>query len=538
MSLKPLASQRSFYHTDYLCADLFAPANRYRLFREKIWPKLLELSPKLHALYCEDNGRPAIDPVLLCGVTLLQFIEKVADRGASEHVVYHLGWKYALDLELDYEGFHSTVLVYFRDRLEEKKAQRMIFDGVVKLLMELGLVKRKGKQRLDSTHIVGYVKAMSWLECAMETLRLGLEDLKAEVGSKKRPEFWERLWVSYVQSQLDWRLSKTEHASRYRQCGQDMRGLLEWIDRSDPKLSEREAVKLLRRVFEEQFEVVEGKLELTTKRPSAAVQNPHDPDAHYADKGTKQWIGYKVHVLESVDPQQPIKKKGEPAEHFIIEMLTTEAAQDEMSGLAETLRTEQQHHGIIPQAMYADAGYVTENTLTQAEQNGIELLGPTRPDPHKGAYNSNAFHVDIDKRQAVCPQGNLSSQCSRIRDNYMGTEYYRIEWASQCDRCPVQKQCTRSKSGRRTLVVGLRHDLVQKRRKEMREAGFSKSMHPRNGIEATHSELVRGHAMRRTKYRGLSRVSLSHYFMGAACNVKRYLNLLAFQMRTPTLSPT
>ena len=76
MSVKAVDSQRSFYHTDYLCGDLFGPANRYRLFREKIWPKLLELSPKLHALYCEDNGRPAIDPVLLCGVTLLQFIEK------------------------------------------------------------------------------------------------------------------------------------------------------------------------------------------------------------------------------------------------------------------------------------------------------------------------------------------------------------------------------------------------------------------------------------------------------------------------------
>jgi transposase len=537
MSVRPVDSQRSFYHTDYLCGDLFGRANRYRLFREKIWPKLLELSPKLHALYCEDNGRPAVDPVMLCGVTLLQFMEKVADRGASEHVVYHLGWKYALDLELDYEGFHSTVLVYFRDRLEEEKAERMIFDGVVELRMELGLVKRKGKQRLDSTHIVGYVKAMSWFECAMETLRLGLEDLKAEVGRKKRPEFWGRLWVSYVQSKVDWRLSKTEHASRYRQCGQDMRDLLEWIDRNDPKLSEREAVKLLRRVFEEQFEVVEGKLELITKRPSAAVQNPHDPDAHYADKGTKQWIGYKVHVVESVDPQQPIKKKGEPAEHFITEILTTEAAQDEMAGLTETLKREQQHHEITPQGMYADTGYVTENTLTQAEQNGMELLGPTRPDPHKGAYNTDAFHVDIDKRQAVCPQGNLSSQCSRIKDNYLGTEYYRIEWASQCDRCPVQKQCTRSKSGRRTLVVGLRHDLVQKRREQIREAEFSKSMHPRNGIEATHSELVRGHGLRRTKYRGLSRVSLSHYFMGAACNVKRYLNLLAFQMRQTVLSP-
>jgi transposase len=283
--------------------------------------------------------------------------------------------------------------------------------------------------------------------------------------------------------------------------------------------------------------VVEGKLQPTAKRPPRSVQNPHDPDAHYANKGKKQWVGYKVHVVENVDPNEPAKKKGEPTEHFITEILTTEAAQDEMAGLAEALQREQEHHEIEPQAMYADSGYVTENTLSQAEQNGMELLGPTRPDPHKGPYNADAFHVDIEKRQAVCPQGNLSTQSSRIRDTYMGTEYYRIEWGNQCDGCPVQNQCTRAKDGRRILVVGLRHDLVEKRRKEMREAEFSKSMHPRNGIEGTHSELVRGHGLRRTKYRGLSRVGLSHYFMGAACNVKRYLNLLAFQMRTAALNP-
>ena len=537
MSVRPIDSQRSFYHTDYLCSELFGSTDRYRLFREKIWPKLLELSLKLHSLYCEDNGRPAIDPVLLCGVTLLQFMEKVADRGASDHVVYHLGWKYALDLELSYEGFHPTVLVYFRDRLEERKAERVIFDAVVELLVELGLVKRKGKQRLDSTHVLGYVKEMSRLECAVETLRLALEALAKELRSGERPEFWERLWALYVQSDLHWRLSKKERASRYRQCGQDMRELLEWVGVKSGGLGELEAIKLLSRVFGEQFEVVERKLQPTQKRPPRSVQNPHDPDAHYADKGKKQWVGYKVHVVESVDPEEPAKKKGEPAEHFITEILTTEAAQDEMAGMAEALKREQEHHEIKPAALYADGGYVTENTLTQAQDSGMELLGPTRPDPHKGPYNADAFRVDIEKRQAVCPQGNLSTQCSHIEDAHLGTEYYRIEWASQCDRCPAQKQCTRSKNGRRILVVGLRHDLVQKRRQEMREAEFSKSMHPRNGIEGTHSELVRGHGLRRTKYRGLSRVGLSHYFMGAACNVKRYLNLLAFQMRTPALSP-
>jgi hypothetical protein len=26
----------------------------------------------------------------------------------------------------------------------------------------------------------------------------------------------------------------------------------------------------------------------------------------------------------------------------------------------------------------------------------------------------------------------------RIKDNYQGTEYYRIEWGNQCDSCRVQ----------------------------------------------------------------------------------------------------
>lgn len=528
--------QQSFYHTHFVCSDLFGAGDRYRLFRDKVLPQLLKLRGQLEGLYCEDNGRPGIDPVVLCGVTLLQFMEKVSDRRAAEQVAYHLGWKYGLELELSYPGFHPTVLVYFRDRLEENQAQRVIFDGIVDLLIEQGLIKRGGKQRIDSTHILGYVKEMSRLECASETIRLALEELAGE-GIKPRPEFWERLWVLYVQSRVDWRLSKAERESRYRQCGQDMKELLEWIERAQRELGELESIQLLRRVFVEQFEVVEGVISVRRTRPSQAVQNPHDPDAHYADKGTKQWIGYKVHVMESVDPEKSAKVKAEPGEHFITEIVTTEAAQDEMAGLAEGLKRQQEKHETTPEGVYADGGYVTAGTLAQADATGMELYGPTRPDPHKGIYNAQAFVVDVDNERAVCPQGKSSTQCSRINDSYMGTEYYRFEWGSQCDSCPVQKQCTRAKGGRRFLAVGLRHDLVQKRREEMRAEGFTRSMYPRNGIEGTHSELVRGHGLRRTKYRGLGRVAMSHYFMGAACNVKRWLRRLAFEMEMGGMSP-
>jgi len=50
MSLKPIDGQRSFDHSSYLCGELFGPANRYRLFREKIFPKLVELRDKLESL--------------------------------------------------------------------------------------------------------------------------------------------------------------------------------------------------------------------------------------------------------------------------------------------------------------------------------------------------------------------------------------------------------------------------------------------------------------------------------------------------------
>jgi transposase len=340
-----------------------------------------------------------------------------------------------------------------------------------------------------------------------------------------------------VQSEVDWRLSKVERDSRYRQCGQDMREILDWIDNHESSLGERASVKLLRRVFAEQFEIFEGAIQSRRQRPSRSVQNPHDPDAHYVDKGNKQWTGYKVHVVESVDPELPAKVKGEPGEHFITEIVTVEAAENEKTGLAQALKRQQQHHEIKPQAIYADAGYVTESSLAQAEGNGMKLLGPTRPDPHKGPYNADGFTVDVENQRAVCPQGKTSTQCSHIKDSYMGSEYYRLEWGSQCDCCPVQKQCTRAKSGRRILVVGLRHDLVEQRRKEMKQPEFCRSMYPRNGIEGTHSELVRGHGLRQTKYRGLNRVSLSHYLMGAACNVKRYLRRLAFQIEMATMTP-
>ena len=176
--------QRSLFDVPVLLEGFFEPSDRYRLFREKILPALEAKRSELCALYCEDNGRPAVEPVLALGVSLLQFMEKVPDRKAVENVKLHLGWKYALDLELDEEGFDHTTLVNFRQRLVEGEAVRIGFDAIVDALREAGLVRKGGRQRLDSTHVFGCVAKMSRLECVCDTCQLQTQCTKRKDGRR------------------------------------------------------------------------------------------------------------------------------------------------------------------------------------------------------------------------------------------------------------------------------------------------------------------------------------------------------------------
>ena len=80
---------------------MFSETDRYRLFAQKFCPLLVEARPKLEACYCMSNGRPGVEPVVLLGVSVLQFLERVQDRQAVDLVKYPIGWKPALAQKLD-----------------------------------------------------------------------------------------------------------------------------------------------------------------------------------------------------------------------------------------------------------------------------------------------------------------------------------------------------------------------------------------------------------------------------------------------------
>ena len=61
------------------------------------------------------------------------------------------------------------------DNAGEFSATIVAFQAVIEALQKEGLIPKRAKQRLDSTHVLSAVRDMSALECVRETLRLGLE---------------------------------------------------------------------------------------------------------------------------------------------------------------------------------------------------------------------------------------------------------------------------------------------------------------------------------------------------------------------------
>jgi Transposase DDE domain/Transposase domain (DUF772) len=643
MSLPDFSTQAELFSTAGLSASLFAQTDRYRLFAKLVYPPLAAARPALEKCYCTENGRVALEPVLMLGTSILQFLDGVPDRQAVEMLRYHAGWNFALNRQLGDEVFHPSSLVNFRNRLEEQQQSALGFTIILEALEQAGLVSRQSRQRLDSTQIFGRVARMSRLDCMRETLRLALKELEGALTPETRPNFWLGLWERYVESQTDYRAGSETLARKLAESGIDAWQLLEWLrEPGRCALAAGQQAQLLARVFAEQFELQAGqavaapkekvplaasstpavsealeaaptsveaptnqtqaqaemsnaKAAPETQKPAVAeaaqvasvapqgtgaptmggsqtgqpgedqtqapvtvsgatiqpkdkkelvsdrVQNPHEPEATYSVKGQgenkKEHVGYKVQVAETVCEVE--LAPGEPTRNFIMGMVTHPAYEhDELGALK--MEAEQAAMGLDkPPVQYVDSAYISAQKLVQAQAEGRELIGPALPGPQKeDRFRVSDFQINLEQRQATCPAGKLSTQCSRLVEQSTGKVNYRIEFSTQCHECSLRAQCLGKDQRHRTILVGEHYTALQDRRAQQQTHAFKQRMKHRNAIEGTQSELVRGHGLRRARYRGLTKVKLQNYFIGAACNVKRWLRREAWKLRQPVLVAT
>ena len=211
------------------------PAETVRVARAA-FPKgnvVMRLRDEFSVLYQDEDfrrfyptrGQPALAPWRLALITVFQFLEHLSDRQAADAVRARIDWKYALGLELTDPGFHFSVLTEFRARLVAGQAEHLLLDMMLERFKARGLVKARGKQRTDSTHVLGAVHDLHLLELVAETLRATLDDLAAVVPDWVRgiaqPAWFER----YAHRIEDYRLPKSREKREALVAG-DRRG---WV---------------------------------------------------------------------------------------------------------------------------------------------------------------------------------------------------------------------------------------------------------------------------------------------------------------------
>src|SRR5436190_24097801 len=152
----------------------FPKGNLYMTMREVIGP--IFTNPDFADLY-QARGRPAEAPARLALVLVLKEIEQVSDAEAAEAVRARIDWKYALALELDDSGVDDTILTDFRARLLAQGAEERLLTVLLETLAAAGMLKARGRQRSDSTHVLANIRTMTRLMLLAETMRHALNDL-------------------------------------------------------------------------------------------------------------------------------------------------------------------------------------------------------------------------------------------------------------------------------------------------------------------------------------------------------------------------
>jgi hypothetical protein len=187
----------------------------------------------------------------------MPFAEGLSDRQAADAVRSRIDWKYALSLELTDPGFDHTVLSEFRTRLVTGQAEQLRLETLLSQLRARGLLKARGRQRTDSTHVLAAIRVLNRLELVGETLRRALNSLAVVAPDWLRahvpPEWFDR----YDTRVENYHLPKTTAAREALAAtiGADGRRLLQAVEAATdlPWLQQVPAVQTLRQVWAEQY---------------------------------------------------------------------------------------------------------------------------------------------------------------------------------------------------------------------------------------------------------------------------------------------
>jgi len=264
-------------------------------------------------LYSAGTGAPNAPIRILVAMMALKEAQGISDEQLYEQARFNTLIRNALGLfNSDEEVPTESTYYLFRHKISEYAEQtgrnllEEAFEQITK--EQCHEYKVSGKRiRMDSKLLGSNIGYYSRYGIVHETIRKychanGIEKLSGKDGE-----------------QLSAVLAEKADTVTYRSTKEEIELLLESLGLLMNRLlgtagaDKNKEYELLKRVFEDQYELSSGpgggkkkrvQLRNKTEISSQSVQNPHDPDSEYRDKGGNKVKGYSVNVTETCDEGQ------------------------------------------------------------------------------------------------------------------------------------------------------------------------------------------------------------------------------------------
>src|SRR5512132_1273750 len=453
--------------------------------------------PELFADVVRHGGHPSVPAEVIATVMVLQALEGLSDREAVSALRRDIAWKVACGLRLDDEGFHPTVLVYWRNRLRASERPRRIFEAVGQVVEQTGVLKGRGRRVLDSTILADAVATqdtVTQLVAAIRRVRRLVphaRQVKLSAHDYDRPGKPDCAWDDPQATQ-----------ALVSGLVNDALAVLEAVADLELGAEQAEAVALLALVAGQDVEPGQrpGSWRIARKVAVDRVISVVDPQARHTRKTNAQRRdGYKAHLA------------AEPESGLVTACALTAAnLPDGPTGL-ELLAGEEPGLEVL-----GDSGYGSGQTRAALRAAGhTQTIKPIPlASAVPGGLTVHDFRVDRHAGTVRCPAGAMAPI----------TSSGQVSFARHCQGCPLRRRCTTAKRGRTSRLHPHEDELRAARRRAVTRSFQESYRRWRPMVERSIAWLV-ADGCRRVPYRGIERNQVWLSVRIAALNLRRLLAL-------------
>lgn len=521
--------QLSLFEVDRVFPDSLPKEDWCYTYRDRIYPLIDE--DKFRHLYDNENGRPNTSIKKAVSIIIFMGMEKLSWRAAAFQYPRRLDWLIATRTPLGKVSIDHSTLFKFFVRLEADTTARRFFQKLTEKFADACGTSLK-KQRTDSFFIHGWLRILSRYGLFKETIRVFLQNLR-----KQKPGLYENirneLSRNYLAKDFDITEKDREQAARQVQkMAEDMWALCK-VFSSHHQVKHYESFQTLSAVFHQQCEVIREKEPESESRVvirekpegEQIISSPHNTASRYTKKGDQAVCGQRGFLSESCDTSNKTQ--------FITDAEVTPATTADVKELPH-IHERLEESRMKPEEQYCDAGFVNGGSILDAQEKGISLEGPSAGrsqsfesfHAEERPFDAADFEVTIEKSKELIVLSCPAKQTPLNQSRSAQTGKLLIHFDStQCASCKKNTRCP-VKIGVRVATLTIDEASYVGAFRHHRYMGskeYRKQCAIRAGVEATVSELVRSHGMRKSKHRRESRTRLQFIFAAIACNVKRFI---------------